>query len=449
MKKFFFAAALLAFSAAAFAQSSINTAKIDSLFTVLEDNDKAMASLTLYKNGKVLYSRAIGCAKIDGENRIKANTGTKYRIGSITKMFTSVMILQLVEEGKLKLDGKLSEFYPKVPNADKITLKHMLTHHSGLHNFTDDDDYLSYHTQSKTHEQLLEMFYKLAPDFEPGEKGEYSNTNYVLLGFIIEKVTGKTYAENLKSRITDKAKLKDTYYGGPADITKNEAFSYRHSGKGWEQEPETDMSIPHGAGAIVSTPTDLAKFAEALFGGRLIKPETLALMKTMEGNYGMGMLDFPFYERMAYGHSGGIDGFSSMLGYFPDDSLVIACTSNGSGYPSTNDIMVGVLSSVYNKPYTIPTFTTFALKPESLPAYEGTYSSKSFPLKITIKAEDGILTAQATGQSSFPLEAQSETTFTFLQADITIKFTISSEGKINSFDFEQGGFEAVFEKENK
>lgn len=164
------------------------------------------------------------------------------------------------------------------------------------------------------------------------------------------------------------------------------------------------MSVPLGAGGVVSTPCDLVKFSDALFGGKLLNKESLELMKTFKGNYGLGLFKFPFYEKTGYGHTGGIDGFSSVFCYFPDGEISYAMTSNGTNY-NNNNISIAVLSAFYNKPYEIPVFETYAVKPEDLDKYLGVYSSTQIALKITITKENNTLVAQATGQSSFPLEA--------------------------------------------
>lgn len=436
---------LFLLAAAAGTAQSINTQKLDSLFTALEANNKMMTSAVIYKNGKVLYAKAIGYKKIDDRQKLPADIATKYRIGSITKMFTATMIFQLVDEGKLTLDTKLETFYPKVPNADKITIGQLLNHHSGLHNLTSDAAYLQYYTQKKTQAEMLELIYKLPIDFAPGSKAEYSNTNYILLGYVIEHLTGKTYAEELTTRICAKAGLTNTYYGGKINVANNEAFSYSYDGKDWQEEAETEMSIPHGAGAIVSSPTDLSKFVEALFQGKLISSSSLNAMAEQTDGYGMGCFTFPFGKRASYGHTGGIDAFSSMLGYFPSDSLSAAIIINGSNY-EMNDVMVALLSVAFGQPYEVPVIGNVNLTPEKLATYEGIYAAENFPLKITIKAVNGALTAQATGQGAFPLDANSETTFTFNAAGIKMDFIIEEGGVINKFNFSQGGGKYLFEK---
>lgn len=421
--------------------------KLDTFFTRLNTHNKAMASIAVYKNGKKLYTNAIGYKKIDGATKIPVNINTKYRIGSITKMFTATMVMQLVDEKKLTLNTKLSAFFPKIANAQKITIAHMLNHHSGIHNFTNDDSYLNYYTTPKTKAELLEIFYTMPADFEPGKKAQYSNTAYVLLGYIIEEVTGKSYAQALNKRIIEKADLKGIYYGSATDVKKNEAYSYTFNDNKWVQEAETNMNIPHGAGAIVSTASAVAQFSTALFQGKLCSDSLLKKITTMQDGYGMGCFELPFYERVSYGHTGGIDGFTSMLGYFTDDSLAIALTCNGNNYPA-NDIMINALSIIYkNDTYKVPSFTSKEIDSKKLKAYEGVYATPDFPLKVTILSDGKNLIAQATGQAPFPLNAENDSLFRFDEAGIVINFIIEESGAINQFNFKQGAAKFLFTKE--
>jgi CubicO group peptidase (beta-lactamase class C family) len=441
------AALMLACSGQMLAQSQapLNRARLDSLFSALEANNKAMGSVTVRKNGQVLYSRTFGFYGTGDGGKLKPTSDTKYRIGSISKMFTSVMIQQLIQEKKLKLTTALSTFFPKLPNAGKITIADLLTHHSGLHNFTNDSSYETWMEKPKSEDEMLALIAGEKPDFKPGQRGEYSNTNFVLLGYIIERITKASYADELQRRIVGKIGLKNTYYGSKIDSRRNEAASYKYQAATWTKETETDMSIPGGAGAIVSTTEDLTQFIESLFNHRLISDASLKTMTTMRDKYGMGVFQMPFYERKAFGHTGGIDGFVSSLGYFPSDSLAIAFTSNGVNY-SMNNVLIGLLSIYFDKPYKIPSFATVALSPEVLARYEGVYSSKDMPLEITIAKDGDHLTAQATGQSSFSLEAVSETEFKFEQAGIAIEFKKSPEGGNYQFVLKQGGGEMLFSR---
>ena len=417
---------------------SFNKPKLDSLMDILAEKNNAMGSLTISKNGVIVYSRAIGYSYISSNEKIPATNQTKYRIGSITKMFTATMIFQLIEGGKLSLTTTVDKYFPQLPNASKITISNLLNHRSGLHNFTDDPEYVTWETQPKTQDEMLAIISKSPVDFQPNEKCSYSNSNYVVLGYILQKISKQSYSKNLSTRITSKIGLPNTYVGAKTDTKKNESFSYRFL-NGWEQGLETDMSIPGAAGAIVSTPADLTKFIESLFSLKLVSNSSLSQMKTLTDGFGMGMFQIPFYEKSAYGHNGGIDGFASTLAYFPEDSLAVAYCTNGQVYPM-NNILIGVLSSCFNKPYSIPTFN---LKTEDLDKYLGVYSTTQIPLKITITKNAVTLFAQATGQQPFPLDPTEKDKFKFDPAGIIIEFNPDK----NEMALKQGGENVLFTKE--
>ncbi|MEP6794544.1 MAG: serine hydrolase domain-containing protein [Saprospiraceae bacterium] len=440
--KLIYAFLLVSFWSSVACAQMINKAKLDSLFSLLAEKNKAMGSIALSKNGKILYSKAIGYSSITERDKTPATDKTKYRIGSISKMFTATMIFELIEERKIKLTETLDTYFPDIPNANEITISHLLNHRSGIHNFTDDEEYANYMTLPKTEDEMIAIISKNKPDFEPNEKASYSNSNFVLLGYIIEKITKKPYATNLSERITSKIGLSDTYYGGKTNITNIESYSYSYTNK-WDLEPETDMSIPGGAGAIVSTPVDLTKFIEALFSLKLVSKESLSMMKTMKDNYGMGMFQMPFYTRKGFGHNGGIDGFGSTVGYFPDDSIAIAYCTNGQVY-GMNDILIGVLSIYFNMEYTLPVFSSIQIKPEDLDIYIGTYSSPEIQIKIAITKSGSTLMAQASGQSAFPLEATAPGIFSFGRAGIVLEFNTAD----NEMTLKQGGGSFVFKKDN-
>ena len=435
-------ASLLSLGTLASQAQTLNTAKLDSLLTALAANNKEMGSLAISQAGKVVYSRAFGAAQL--APNVPATPATHYRVGSISKMFTATMILQLIEEKKLTLATPLATFFPQLPNAKAITIDQLLSHRSGLHSFTSDPAYPSYMTQPKTQAEMLALIAPTKPDFEPGTNYAYSNSNYVVLSYIIEKLTKMPYAQALQKRITTKAGLKDTYYGGKIDPAKQEAFSYAGGPSGWKLMPETDMSIPSGAGAIVSTPADLDRFLEALFGGRLVSAASLGEMKTIRDGYGRGLMLLPFGSKQSYGHGGSIDGFLSMASYFPDDKVAVAVCTNGQQYP-LNDLMLGILSIYFGKPYKIPNFAAPAYVPAAadLDRYAGTYASPQIPLKVTLTKEGNTLRSQATGQGAFALEPVSQGVFKFDQAGIRVDFDPAKP----TFTLKQGAGTYVFTKE--
>lgn len=437
-----YAGLLLLLSGLCFSSSAqtLNKAKLDSLFTALATHDKAMGSLTLSQNGNVVYSRAIGYESIGATSKTPATTATRYRVGSVSKMFTATMVFQLIDEGKLALTTPLATYFPELPNAKTITVGNLLNQRSGLHNFTSDAAYLTYLTQPQTQAEMVKLIGQSKPDFEPNAKFGYSNSNYVLLGYIIEKTTKQTYNQALQQRIATKAKLKDTYYGGKIDPKRHESFSYRFAAT-WQPSTETDMSIPGGAGAVVSTPTDLARFVEALFTGKLVSEKSLNQMKTITDGYGYGLIQFPIGNKRAYGHNGGIDEFSTMLAYFPDEKLAVAYSSNGQAYP-VNDIMIGVLNTYFGAPYRIPDFRASAIKLSAaeLAQYAGTYASAKISLKITVSATGNTLQAQPTGQSPFPLTPVGKDAFTFDGAGVRMEFAPARHEML----LKQGGASVLF-----
>ena len=402
---------------------TIDTLKLNNYFKSLDSNNKFMGSVALMKNGKIIYKNQIGYSDI--ERQKKQNENTKYRIGSISKTFTSVLVFKAIEEGKLDLNKTINNYFPDIKNSNSITISNLLNHRSGIHNFTDDKEYLEYNTKPKDEIEMLSIIAKFDSDFEPNSKSEYSNSNYVLLSYILEKTYNKTFSEILTDEIVNPIKLNNTIFGGKINLEDNESNSYSYNGK-WEKQTETDMSIPLGAGGIISTPSDLLKFAEALFNYRIISKNSLSQMEKLKDNYGMGLFKMPFYDKYSFGHTGGIDGFSSVFGYFPEEKSAFALTSNGSNY-DTNEISIALLNVLFNRPFKIPSFKVYELKSEDLDEYLGIYSSPSFPLKITITKSKNILIAQATGQSSFHLNATEKDKFEFKQAGIVLEFDANNK----------------------
>jgi D-alanyl-D-alanine carboxypeptidase len=439
MKQKIFTTLLIVFSVVQAIAQNIDKAKLDAYFDNLEQHNKFMGSVAVSRNSEIIYSRSVGFTDI--ENKTKANENSKYRIGSISKTFTTVLVMKAVEEKKLDLNQAIDKYFPDIKNSDKINISHLLYHLSGIHSFTDDEDYLTWYSQPKTEKELLEIIVKGGSDFEPDSKSSYSNSNFVLLTFILEKCFDKPYGDLVNEYITKPAGLKYTGLGGKIETKNNECKSYRFTDQ-WNAEPETDISIPLGAGGIVSTPTDLVKFSDALFSGKLVSKESLEQMQTINGQYGMGLFKIPFYDKTGYGHTGGIDGFTSVFSHFADDKISYAMISNGTNY-NNNNISIAVLSAVYGKSFDISEFNTYQVSIEELDKYSGVYSSTQIPLKITITKGSANLVAQATGQSAFPLEAIEKDKFKFDQAGVVMEFNPVEKSMV----LKQGGGEFLFKKE--
>ena len=445
------------FSSFTFAQDKFT--RMDSLLNYLNENNKFMGSLTIREGENVVFSKAYGFA--DVEKNIKADRFTRYKIGSISKTFTAVMVMQLIEEKKLTLQIKLNRFYPKMPNAEKISIYDLLHHRTGIVDFVNQDS--TFHkVLDKKHskEDILKVITSYEPLFEPGSKYQYSNSNFFILGCIIEKLTKKSYAENLQNRIVKKAELgtyenktemtgkgavtnkvfvPTTYYKEEATNTANkESYSYYFDGTNWVKSLENHNSIPFASGGITSTTADLTKFIYALFNGKLVNQASLDQMKEIKEGYGKALIQFPFGERRFYGHGGKIEEFSCMLGYYPNEKLSFSLISNGNNFEQ-NDIIIGILSIYYKMPFPFPKF--MKMDKAELAKFTGTYASKDIPLKITVSEKNGELSAQATGQGAFPLTFKEETTFVFAAAGIEMVFGDKS------FVLIQGGMKFNFTKE--
>ena len=419
---------------------SFQRADLDQYFDALEKNDKFMGTAAVSVNGRLLYSRSVGFAEAD--RQIKKTTATKYRTGSVSKMYTAVLTLQAIEENRLTLNTRLSEFFAEIKNSEKITVEHLLRHRSGIHDFTDSPAFAFYYRSPNSSKHIIERIEEAGSDFEPGTKMSYSNSNYSLLTYILEQIYSKTYSELLSQKITGPLKLENTFLGSKINIENGEAFSYRMLSEPFKM-PETDMSVPTGAGAIVSTSEDLLKFIEQLLQGDLLSEGSLQKMKTMKEGYGLGIFAVKHDESEGFGHNGSIDGFQSELFYFPTTEISVTILSNGSAVPVKN-IRNTVLDAVSGKAIKHPDFEGVKVPQEILERYSGVYSAPDFPLKINISNRNAKLYGQATGQGEFELTATSERVFTFESADITISFsengdemTLNQYGRVTGFKKEK------------
>jgi D-alanyl-D-alanine carboxypeptidase len=420
---------------------ALDKAKLDQYFDKLAEKNKAMGSVTIAKDGNVLYTRAIGYSQINGTEKKPLTGASRFRIGSITKMFTAAMVLQLVEEGKLKLTDNLSTFLPQVPNASNITILQILSHRSGIPNIKRDPQRSS--GSPITKDEMLGLIVKETPDFEPDTKHLYSNSGYFILGLILEKLSGKPYGEVLAERITAKIGLRDTYVAiGSIDVNNNESLTYFRLGNEWKPGGETHPSLLFSAGAIVSTPNDMAKFIQALFDGKLITQQSLDQMITLRDGEGLGMDSFKFAGKTFYGHTGGADNYGAWLAYLPDEKLAVAYTTNAKVYPVGN-ILNGIIDIYYNRPFLIPSFEVIEVSPEVLDKYVGVYSSPDAPVKFTISRKGTTLYVQPGTESAAPFEAIAQDKFQ-IEGAVIIEFDVAKK----QMTVRRRGGERIFTKEN-
>lgn len=403
-------------------QNLLSFARTDSVIDRITAFDKGMGSVSVHKNGVELYRRHYGYSSLETQQPI--DDATLFRIGSISKVFTATLIFKQIELGKLRLSDPLSNWFPLFGNARKITIRHLLSHQSGIYNFTNDANILKWNTLPHSRKELLDRMLRYPNVFMPGDKTEYSNSNYVLLSWILEDVTGKPYAQLLNQYILKPVGLKQTFFTTDSLMPLAKSYSMLNT---WTKASESHQSIPLGAGAIVSTPPELNRFIAALFTGKLLNDSTLKTMKTTSGYLALGLMKAPFHERTAWGHTGSIDSFQAQLFYFQDDSLAVAITSNAIVY-SLNELMIAILSEVYHRPFELPVFkNALETNVEQLKAYVGVYSATGLPLKLTISIKDSLLIGQGTGQPAFPLIRTGPHQFSFEQAGIVLEFVPSKK----------------------
>lgn len=428
----------LVYALTATAQDSIDTEKLDRFFTELSENNRFMGSVAILSGEDIVFESAYGVISADGK---PATTETVYKIGSITKSFTAAMIMRLAEQDSLSLETTLDNYFPDMPNSDEITIEQLLRHQSGLVNFTNLPEYANYFEDETSRKQMLKRFKEAGTSFEPGENTEYSNTGFVLLGYIVEDETGLSYADALQQMITGPLGFNSTYYAAGIDPDLNEADSFTFQENDWIPASRTNMFIPGGAGAIASTAEEIARFFRNLLKDDILTDESLREMTAFDGSFGLGLIRFPFRDRTFIGHNGGIDGYTSNAAHYADGDLTLAILTNGLNY-NFNDILIGTLSITFGQEYEIPNVeqkAALTLPKEELEQYTGSYSSSDFPLDIELFLDGNKLMAQATGQSAIPLTIYSETTMAFEQAGIEMVFSDYSDGKYRAFRFTQAG----------
>ncbi|MCA1752534.1 MAG: beta-lactamase family protein, partial [Flavobacteriales bacterium] len=288
---------------------------------------KFTGTVMIATDDKTLFEKATGPATADGV--LMNATNSVYRIGSITKSFTSVLILKSVEAGKMSLDDKLSTWHPEVTNADKVTVRQLLSHTSGNASYTDLPDMAEWKYDDNSVADIIIRFRGLKSEFEPGTRFKYSNSNYFLLGSILEKIYEKPYAEITAAMITEPLGMRQTGVDSEANgVELSTGLSPNIDG--WKQVPPVHPTVPYAEGALYSSVSDLHTFSAALFGNRIFaKKATLSDMQTpVIGTYALGLFESEVAGEKALAHNGGIDGYSSTWLYFPERGLHIISLSN-------------------------------------------------------------------------------------------------------------------------
>ncbi|HKY06580.1 MAG TPA: serine hydrolase [Blastocatellia bacterium] len=351
----------LALGAATEVLAQDKAAKIDEMMKTYNSYRQFNGAVLVAENGKVILKKGYGLANM--EWNIPVEPDTKFRLGSITKQFTSMLILQLVQEGKIKLEAKLTDYLPdyRKDTGDRVTIHHLLNHTSGIPSYTGLPNFFNESSRDAyTVSDFVKKFSSGDLEFEPGTKWAYNNSGYFLLGAIIERITGKPYEQVLKERILDPLGMKNTGYDHHDTILAKRASGYQKRIDGYSNAPYLDMSVPYAAGSLYSTVEDLYIWDQALYTDKLLSPQLKEVMfKPGLSNYAYGWvvtrprLD-PAAEPMTIiRHGGGINGFNTLIARVVESKSLIVLLNNTGG-TKLDEIAQKIVGVLYNKPYKAP-----------------------------------------------------------------------------------------------
>lgn len=308
--------------------------KIDRIIqTEFNNPNEPGGAFLVSQNGKPIYKKAFGLANLELD--VKMTPDNVFQIGSMTKQFTAVAILILEERGKLNVSDPISKFIPDYPNGNNITIYHLLTHTSGIKDFTKMETIFEIAQKEMTPKEMVDFFKDEPVDFSPGEKFEYNNSGYVVLGYLIELTSGDTYEEFIQKNIFDKIGMDNSYYASDRKVIKNRAYGYHQKSHGFVNKTVISFSVPFSAGSLMSTLDDMLKWQNALNKNILLQPKNLAQAFTQQSllngekiEYGYGWHLYNREGTPTREHGGSIFGFKSMGVYIPSKDIYVLGLSN-------------------------------------------------------------------------------------------------------------------------
>ncbi|NII28152.1 serine hydrolase [Pseudoflavitalea sp. X16] len=428
------------------ASAQTDADKINELLTTYVRLYKFNGTVLVVNKGQVVFSKGYGFKSVKDSTYNDVNT--IYQLGSVTKQFTATIILQLQEQKKLSVQDKLSKYFPGLPGADTITIEHLLTHTSGIFNYTNDGKFMSSEAvKPATSEKIIALFKDKPLDFEPGTKWNYSNSGYMLLGYIIEKVAGKPYEQVVRERIFNPLGMTHSGFDFAHLADLNKATGYTmYTEKAKITAGIVDSSVSYAAGAIYSTVNDLWQWHKGLMKNTVLKPASLEKAYTpFKNNYGYGWFIDTVSGKRVVQHGGGIFGFNTNLARIPSDDacVVLLCNMNTSTLDNINKAILSILN---NRPYELPKERkVITVDTAVLQQYVGEYElAPTFKLVVWLK--NGNLVAQATGQQEVELFAESPAKFFLKVVDAQLEFVKGAEGKVEKVILYQNGRETAGKK---
>jgi len=421
--------------------------RVEEYMTARVNRDHFSGSILIAREGKVLFSKGYGMANL--EHDVPNTPRTKYRLGSITKQFTAMAILILQQQGKLNVHDKIKKYVPDAPKAwDEITIENLLTHTSGIYNYTESLEFLKTLPVRVTLKELIAKFKDKPLNFKPGEKFSYSNSGYIVLGQIIETVSGQNYPSFLKQAILDPLTMNESGYDNATSILKHRASGYvRRLGIVLTNCDYVDMSIPHAAGAMYSTTHDLLKWDQALYTEKLVPRKSLDAMFTPhKDNYGYGWLIDKKFGQTRYEHGGGIMGFVTIIERYPDEKLLVVALSNLENSP-IGSIGTDLAAIALGQRYVVPREPKAAkLDPAIYDAYAGRYDvdgAGKDRKAITVSRDGSRLMYEPTGKARFVLTPESTTLFYIKAVDSEVRFVRDPAGKVTHLVLIEDGHEVT------
>lgn len=430
----------LSLAAAAFGQPSEFAAKADAHVAAYLQQGRFQGSALVAKDGKILLAKGYGMA--NEEHDIPNKPNTKFRLGSITKQFTAVAILQLQEQGKLNVQDPVSKYIHNSPEAwKKVTIHHLLSHTSGIPSYTSTPDYLKQMRESAKPLDFIARFKDKPLEFEPGSKYNYSNSGYFLLGVIVEQVSGKSYEAYLRENIFSKVDMQDSGYDWDSTILKNRAAGYQRTPDGKRRNaPFLDMGQPYAAGSLYSTVEDLYRWDRALYTEKLLSRKSLETAWTpVLNNYGYGwVMEKVAGSHRAISHGGGINGFTTTMIRLPEDDAFVAVFSNLET-PDTGRIGMELARMLLGENVESPKERkAISVAPEILERYAGKYALTP-TVHFTVTSAQTHLMVQLTGQPTIPAYPESETKVFVKVVDAQLSFSDIQNGKAQVLTLHQGG----------
>jgi CubicO group peptidase (beta-lactamase class C family) len=408
--------------------------RVEEYMTARVKRDHFSGSILIAREGSVLFSKGYGMA--NQELDVPNTPQTKYRLGSITKQFTAMAILILQRQGKLNVHDRIKKYLPDVPKAwDEITIEQLLTHTSGIHNYTESLEFLKTLPVRVSLKELIAKFKDRPLNFKPGEKFSYSNSGYVVLGQIIETVSGQNYPSFMKQAIFDPLEMNDTGYDNATSILKHRASGYvRRLGIVLTNCDYVDMSIPHAAGALYSTTLDLVKWDRTLYTEKLLPRNSLDTMfSPCRDNYGYGWGIDKQFGQTRYHHGGAIMGFVTIIERYPEDKLLVVALSNLENSP-IGAIGTDVAAIALGQRYVVPREPKAArLDPAVYDAYVGRYEAVvpgNEPKIYTVSRDGTRLVCEPVGKARLILTPESQTLFYIRSAESEVRFIKDPEGKV-------------------